>query len=98
MLSTPPKKSRAPKKSTPRKRKWDEKYINYGFFTPKNSSSLPGKQLAQCMFCAVTYSNQGWVPSKLQSHLEITQKLNLELKKLLKKLNHNQVAVPKHNH
>lgn len=70
MLISPAKKSRASKKSTPRKRKWDEKYIIYGFFMPKNNSSLPDKQVAQCMFCQVTYSSQGWVPSKLQGHLD----------------------------
>ena len=74
-INTPKKKSSVvlcspKKKSTPKKRKWDEKYLSLGFFIPQRQSSFPGDEYAQCMFCTTKYNSNGWVPSKLQRHLK----------------------------
>ena len=47
-------------------RLWNEEYVSYGFFIPKESQ----QEKAHCMFCSATYSNSCWVPSKLRGHLE----------------------------
>ena len=53
-------------KTTPKRRKWNEEYINYGFFRPKDeeANSYPP---AQCMFCLTIYGNANVTPSKLMS-------------------------------
>ena len=56
--------------NTPKRRKWDKKYLSLGFFIPQRQSSFSGDEFAQCMFCTTKFSSNGWVPSKLQRHLE----------------------------
>ena len=55
-------------KTIPKRRKWNEDYINYEFFRPKGEekNSYPP---AQCMFCLTIYGNANVAPSKLISHL-----------------------------
>ena len=54
-------------KTIPKRRKWNEDYINYGFFRPKGeeANSYPP---AQCMFCLTIYYNANVDSSKLISH------------------------------
>lgn len=49
-----------------KKRKWNEEYIENGFFLPKDELTNPTPS-AQCMFYSVKYSNQRLAPSKLHS-------------------------------
>ena len=54
-------------KTIPKRRKWNEDYINYEFFCPKGKekNSYPP---AQCIFCLTIYGNVNVALSKLISH------------------------------
>ena len=52
-----------------KRRKWNDSYINYGFFRPigEEENFYPN---IQCLFCSTIYGNVNLVPSKLISHLK----------------------------
>ena len=54
-------------KTIPKKRKWNEDYINYGFF-PLKGEEANNYPPAQRMFCLTIYGNANVAPSKLRSH------------------------------
>ena len=54
-------------KTIPKRRKWNEDYINYGFFRPKGKKENSYSPV-QCMFCLTIYGNANVTPSKLISH------------------------------
>ena len=54
-------------KTIQKRRKWNEDYINYGFFHPKGEEENSYSP-AQCMFCWTIYGNANVAPSKLVSY------------------------------
>jgi len=56
------------RKTTLKRRKWNDDYLNYGFRRPigEEENSYPSDQ---CLFCSTIYGNVNVVRSKLLSHL-----------------------------
>lgn len=58
-------KKSAPTKLVPKKRKYLEEYLEYGFIASEKDELLPF-----CLMCSTTLSNESMNPSKLKRHLE----------------------------
>ena len=56
------------RKTTLKRRKWNDDYLNYGFHRPIGEEEN-SYQSAHCLFCSTKYGNVNVVRSKLLSHL-----------------------------
>ena len=70
-------------KSTPKRRRWNNDYVKYGFCcaTEEEHSQYPS---ANCLFCSVKYANSSLVPSNSSNILKSnTPNTNLNLRSFL---------------